>query len=95
LIRQNVDFVENCCDRHIPRSGLGFLISPAAKDYGLQGGDVTSFVDDLEVHSEARFRDAVAKTKSGDQISTVIKRNGEIIVINWRHYGVIETPAAQ
>lgn len=52
--------------------------SSAAKDAGLKVGDVITKVDGIEVDSDPKFRELVARKRPGESVVLTVNRNGSV-----------------
>lgn len=52
--------------------------SSAAKDAGLKVGDVITKVDGIDVDSDPKFRELVARKRPGESVTLTINRNGTV-----------------
>ncbi|MEZ4902283.1 MAG: trypsin-like peptidase domain-containing protein [Spirosomataceae bacterium] len=52
--------------------------SSAAKDAGLKVGDVITKVDGVEVDSDPKFRELVARKRPGESVTLTVNRNGSV-----------------
>lgn len=52
--------------------------SSAAKDAGLKVGDVITKVDGIEVDSDPKFRELVARKRPGEAVNLTVNRNGSV-----------------
>ncbi|MFN8344994.1 MAG: trypsin-like peptidase domain-containing protein [Spirosomataceae bacterium] len=52
--------------------------SSAAKDAGLKVGDVITKVDGIDVDSDPKFRELVARKRPGENVTLTVNRNGSV-----------------